>query len=132
MGAPAPARRQQGALPQPRSGPDPRTQSCTWACTALEAQVQGPRPMPRPDMQGGAVDNGGSGGGGFLRAMIDTIIGNLQMKISNIHVRYEVSRPESARPTHASQRVLLRLAPGAAWGLGQTLCVDAGLCLHSV
>ncbi len=30
------------------------------------------------------------GGGGFLRAMIDTIIGNLQLSITNIHVRYEV------------------------------------------
>lgn len=46
-------------------------------------------------VQGGAAD-GGAGGGGFLRAMIDTIIGNLQMKISNIHVRYEVlSSPPS-------------------------------------
>ena len=30
------------------------------------------------------------GGGGFLRAMIDTIIGNLQLSITNVHVRYEV------------------------------------------
>lgn len=36
-------------------------------------------------------DGGGGGGGGFLRGMIDTIIGNLQLSITNIHVRYEVS-----------------------------------------
>lgn len=30
------------------------------------------------------------GGGGMFKGLIDTIIGNLQLSISNIHVRYEV------------------------------------------
>ena len=32
------------------------------------------------------------GGGGYLRGMIDTIIGNLQLSITNVHIRYEVRR----------------------------------------
>ncbi len=32
------------------------------------------------------------GGGGMFKGLIDTIIGNLQLSISNIHVRYEVSQ----------------------------------------
>jgi Vacuolar sorting-associated protein 13, N-terminal len=38
-------------------------------------------------------DSGGKeGGGGFLRGMIDTVIGNLQLSITNVHIRYEVRR----------------------------------------
>ena len=36
------------------------------------------------------------GGGGFLRGMIDTVIGNLQLSITNIHIRYEVRRTDDA------------------------------------
>lgn len=38
---------------------------------------------------GDAKANDG-GGGGRLRAIIETIIGNLQLSITNVHVRYEV------------------------------------------
>ena len=34
----------------------------------------------------------GASGGGFLRGMIDTVIGNLQLSITNVHIRYEVRR----------------------------------------
>lgn len=30
-------------------------------------------------------------GGGRLKAIIDTVIGNLQTSITNVHIRYEVS-----------------------------------------
>lgn len=33
-------------------------------------------------------------GGGRFRAIIDTVIGNLQLSVTNIHVRYEVSPQE--------------------------------------
>ena len=39
------------------------------------------------------VDEAGGSGGGRLRAIIDTIIGNLQFSITNVHVRYEVGLP---------------------------------------
>lgn len=39
----------------------------------------------------------GAGGVGRLRALVDTIIGNLELKISNIHIRYEDS---SSNPGH--------------------------------
>ena len=35
------------------------------------------------------------GGGGMFKGLVDTIIGNLQLSISNIHVRYEVSPQRS-------------------------------------
>jgi vacuolar protein sorting-associated protein 13A/C len=41
---------------------------------------------------------GGGGGVGRFRALIDTIIGNLELKISNIHIRYEDS---SSNPGHS-------------------------------
>lgn len=34
-------------------------------------------------------DAAAGGGGGFLRGLIDTIVGNLQLSITNVHVRYE-------------------------------------------
>ena len=37
-----------------------------------------------------AKEDGKGGGGGMFRGLIDTIIGNLQLSISNIHIRYEV------------------------------------------
>lgn len=43
---------------------------------------------------GGAA---GSGSVGRFRALVDTIIGNLELKISNIHIRYEDS---SSNPGH--------------------------------
>jgi vacuolar protein sorting-associated protein 13A/C len=45
-----------------------------------------------------AADGGGGGGSvGRFRALVDTIIGNLELKISNIHIRYEDS---SSNPGH--------------------------------
>ena len=38
-----------------------------------------------------AKEDGKGSGGGMFRGLIDTIIGNLQLSISNIHIRYEVS-----------------------------------------
>lgn len=29
--------------------------------------------------------------GGFLQSYIETILGNLELKITNVHIRYEVS-----------------------------------------
>ncbi len=42
-----------------------------------------------------AGTNDGEGGGGRFAALLDTIIGNLELRISNIHIRYEdpVSNP---------------------------------------
>ena len=37
-------------------------------------------------------DDAKAGGGGMFKGLIDTIIGNLQLSISNVHIRYEVSR----------------------------------------
>jgi vacuolar protein sorting-associated protein 13A/C len=49
--------------------------------------------------QGSSAAAGDAGGGGVgrFRALIDTIIGNLELKISNIHIRYEDS---SSNPGH--------------------------------
>ena len=35
-------------------------------------------------------DDAKAGGGGMFKGLIDTIIGNLQLSISNVHIRYEV------------------------------------------
>lgn len=45
---------------------------------------------------GGADDSGG--GGGMLKAVIDTVIGNLQLSITNIHIRYEDSTTNPDHP----------------------------------
>lgn len=42
-------------------------------------------------LQGKGSTKKGAGGGGMFRGLIDTIIGNLQLSIGNVHVRYEVS-----------------------------------------
>jgi hypothetical protein len=48
---------------------------------------------------GGGGDGGdGGGGGGFLRGLIDTILGNLQFSISNVHVRYEDAETQPGQP----------------------------------
>lgn len=39
----------------------------------------------RPSHAGGG--GGGGGVGGMLKAVIDTVIGNLQLSISNVHIR---------------------------------------------
>ena len=44
---------------------------------------------------GGAEDDGG---GGFLRGLIDTILGNLQFSISNVHIRYEDAETHPGQP----------------------------------
>lgn len=44
-----------------------------------------------------AADGGTGAGVGRFRALVDTIIGNLELKISNIHIRYEDS---SSNPGH--------------------------------
>lgn len=53
-------------------------------CTAVKTCVEhGCQLQDKSDDQKG-------GGGGMFKGLIDTIIGNLQLSISNIHVRYEV------------------------------------------
>ncbi len=47
---------------------------------------------------GGDGDGGSGGGGGFLRGLIDTILGNLQFSISNVHVRYEDAETHPGQP----------------------------------
>ena len=47
---------------------------------------------------GDGVDPGSGGGGGFLRGLIDTILGNLQFSISNVHVRYEDAETHPGQP----------------------------------
>jgi vacuolar protein sorting-associated protein 13A/C len=42
--------------------------------------------------------DGGGGGAGFLRGLIDTIIGNLQLSITNVHVRYEDALTHPGHP----------------------------------
>lgn len=39
-----------------------------------------------------AKDDGKAGGGGMFKGLIDTIIGNLQLSIGNVHIRYEVGQ----------------------------------------
>jgi vacuolar protein sorting-associated protein 13A/C len=49
----------------------------------------------------GGGDTGGDSGGhgsGFLRGLIDTILGNLQFSISNVHVRYEDAETHPGQP----------------------------------
>ncbi len=41
--------------------------------------------------------------------MIDTIIGNLQMKISNVHVRYEVNQVDRQLGLHLLNSFVLAL-----------------------
>jgi vacuolar protein sorting-associated protein 13A/C len=58
--------------------------------------------MAAQDMaaQDSSVAAGGGGGGGTvgrLRALVDTVVGNLELRISNIHVRYEDT---SSNPGH--------------------------------
>ena len=55
--------------------------------------------------QGGAAPSSaavdaapGGGGGGMLKAVIDTVIGNLQLSITNVHVRYEDAVTNPGRP----------------------------------
>ena len=48
-----------------------------------------------PGLQGGAAAAEKQGsqsnqGGGRFRAIIDTVIGNLQLSITNVHIRFEV------------------------------------------
>lgn len=45
--------------------------------------------MAAQDSSAAAEPDGRSGTVGRLRALVDTIIGNLELKISNIHIRYE-------------------------------------------
>ncbi|KAL4527774.1 hypothetical protein Ndes2437A_g02912 [Nannochloris sp. 'desiccata'] len=47
---------------------------------------------------GDGADTGSGGGGGFLRGLIDTILGNLQFSISNVHVRYEDAETHPGQP----------------------------------
>jgi len=35
-------------------------------------------------------EDGKGGSGGMFKGLIDTIIGNLQLSIGNVHIRYEV------------------------------------------
>ena len=42
--------------------------------------------------------------GGRIRAMIDTIIGNLQLSITNVHIRYEVGGVCCGLASHTSLR----------------------------
>lgn len=44
-----------------------------------------------------AAGGGATGSVGRFRALVDTIIGNLELRISNIHIRYEDS---SSNPGH--------------------------------
>jgi vacuolar protein sorting-associated protein 13A/C len=43
-------------------------------------------------------DQGGGGVGGMLKAVIDTVIGNLQLSISNVHIRYEDAYTNPGHP----------------------------------
>ena len=42
-------------------------------------------------------EEGEDGGGGRFRAIIDTVIGNLQLSITNVHIRFEVSPSETLK-----------------------------------
>ena len=44
--------------------------------------------MQSKDKAEAAADGGG--GGGMFRGLIDTVIGNLRLSITNVHIRYEV------------------------------------------
>ena len=46
--------------------------------------------MQSKDKAEAAADGGG--GGGMFRGLIDTVIGNLRLSITNVHIRYEVRR----------------------------------------
>ncbi len=47
---------------------------------------------------GAAPDSGGGGAVGRLRALVDTVVGNLELHITNVHVRYEDT---SSNPGHS-------------------------------
>jgi len=70
----------------------------------------------------------GGGGGGFLRAMIDTIIGNLQLSITNVHVRYEV-RPACGLIACDATQEVVRYLLRDAWR--RRLCLSCLLNRYS-
>ena len=45
----------------------------------------------------GSLEQEGSGKPGRFQAVIDTVIGNIQLVVSNIHVRYEVGHAKRSR-----------------------------------
>lgn len=75
-------------------------------------------------VQGGAAASekqaaeGGQGGGRF-RAIIDTVIGNLQLSITNVHIRFEVW-PCVNKSSHLFTAALIMLM--SSYCAGQCLC----------
>ena len=84
-------------------------------CCSCMAQVQGKQDGTKK-----------AGGGGMFRGLIDTIIGNLQLSIGNVHVRYEV-RPSAAHLhhlAHASKSACCSLSWHDAAGSVKRVCVQ--------
>jgi vacuolar protein sorting-associated protein 13A/C len=68
-------------------------------CTSLQLQDVAEKENIAANAAGASSGAGmGSMVGGRLYALLDTIIGNLQLKITNVHVRYEDS---SSNPGHS-------------------------------
>ena len=83
---------------------------------------------------------GGAPGRGRLQAIADTIIGNLQFSITNVHIRYEVRASSDTRLTCGStpqlqRRQLCRRGrnlPCTAWAGGLSLLFERNSHLRTV
>lgn len=80
-------------------------QESQWIDELLELeQKRGQTALTKSGAAGGSpggddgAGTGSGGGGGFLRGLIDTILGNLQFSISNVHVRYEDEETQPGQP----------------------------------
>ena len=87
----------------------------------LENKRQGQTSGDTSGGDGGADAAGG--GGGFLRGLIDTILGNLQFSFTNVHVRYEDSLTNPAQP-FACGLTLERMSASTVDELGRPAFVN--------
>jgi hypothetical protein len=73
-------------------------QHSTEGSSCTEADMLTGRSMHAQTLQGKPDASGKGGGGGMFRGLIDTIIGNLQLSIANVHIRYEARLPTLPLP----------------------------------
>jgi hypothetical protein len=92
--------------------------------TCPPARAPGPQELEARLKSG--LQEAAAGAPGMLRALIDTILGNLQLRITNVHVRYEdtASNPghEFAVRPAAPLTALAAAATAAAAAAGRCCC----------
>ena len=62
-----------------------------WCCSPKADLIDGKWMAQSKDKAEAAAAGGGKGGGMF-RGLVDTVIGNLRLSITNVHIRYEARR----------------------------------------